>query len=170
MLQKTEYLYEFGPFVLDTAQHLLSKENQPVQLTPKTHDALVVLIENRGRLLSKSELMAAVWPDSFVDESNLTQQISMIRKALGETAGDSRYIVTVPGKGYRFAAHVTQTVKEAPVAPIAPPDWWSALPAAAGAVLRERQSALLPVCQVDGGFSPASSTICFDRSRSSAWT
>ena len=56
--------------------------------------------------------MAAVWPDSFVEESNLTQQISMIRRALGESAGEDRYIVTVSGKGYRFAAQVTQTVKE----------------------------------------------------------
>ena len=117
-MQKTEYLYEFGPFILDTSQHLLSKANQPVQLTPKTHDILVVLVENHGRLLSKSELMSAVWPNSFVEESNLTQQISMIRRALGESAGEDRYIVTVSGRGYRFAAPVRQTVKEAPARPV----------------------------------------------------
>ena len=116
MSQKTEYLYEFGPFVLDTAQHLLLKANQPVQLTPKTHDTLLVLVENHGRLLTKSELMSAVWPNTFVEESNLTQQISMIRRALGESAGEDRYIVTVPGKGYRFAAVVTQTSRELPQA------------------------------------------------------
>ena len=59
-------------------------------------------------MLLKDELMKAIWPDSFVEESNLTQQISAVRKALGETAGEDRYIVTVPGKGYRFAATVTQ--------------------------------------------------------------
>src|SRR6266487_4031233 len=118
MLQKTEYLYEFGPFVLDTAQHLVSKDSKPVQLTPKTYDTLVVLVENHGRLLSKDELMKAVWPNSFVEESNLTQQISMIRRALGESAGEDRYIVTVAGKGYRFAAQVRQVIKEARTAPV----------------------------------------------------
>src|SRR5205085_12228495 len=114
MLQKTEYLYEFGPFVLDTAQHLLCRGEEPVPLTPKTFDTLLVLVENHHRLLSKDDLMKAVWPNSFVEESNLTQQISMIRRALGESASEHRYIVTVPGKGYRFAAQVTQTTKEPP--------------------------------------------------------
>src|SRR5215831_1951848 len=99
-------LYEFGPFVLDTAQHLLLKGEKPVTLTPKTYDALLVLVRNSGRMLSKEELMGALWPDSFVEESNLTQQVSMIRKALGESPGEHRYIVTVPGRGYRFAAQV----------------------------------------------------------------
>jgi DNA-binding winged helix-turn-helix (wHTH) protein/TolB-like protein/Flp pilus assembly protein TadD len=98
--------YEFGPFILDTVQHLVLKEQEPVTLTPKTYDALLVLVRNSGRMLSKEELMAALWPDSFVEESNLTQQVSMIRKALGESPGEDRYIVTVPGRGYRFAAQV----------------------------------------------------------------
>jgi DNA-binding winged helix-turn-helix (wHTH) protein/TolB-like protein len=98
--------YEFGPFVLDTVQHVLLKARQPVTLTPKTYDALLVMVRNSGRILSKEELMAALWPDSFVEESNLTQQVSMIRKALGESPGEDRYIVTVPGRGYRFAAQV----------------------------------------------------------------
>src|SRR5215467_13275365 len=113
MRQKSGYLYEFGPFVLDTAQHLLLRQGEPVPLTPKTYDALVVLVENAGRMLTKDELMRALWPTSFVEESNLTQQISMIRRALGESAGEQRYIVTVPGRGYRFAAEV----KEWPEAP-----------------------------------------------------
>src|SRR5258708_2893982 len=86
------HLYEFGPFVLDTARHLLLREGNPVPLTPKTYDLLRVLV------------------DSYVEESNLTQQISAVRKALGESAGEDRYIVTVPGKGYRFAATVTEPV------------------------------------------------------------
>ena len=106
--------YEFGPFVLDTVQHLLLKEQEPVTLTPKTYDALLVLVRNSGRMLPKEELMAALWPDSFVEESNLTQQVSMIRKALGESPGQDRYIVTVPGRGYRFAAQVRAWSKEKP--------------------------------------------------------
>lgn len=108
--------YEFGPFVLDTVQHLLLKEQEPVTLTPKTYDALLVLVRNSGRMLPKEELMAALWPDSFVEESNLTQQVSMIRKALGESPGQDRYIVTVPGRGYRFAAQVRAWSKEKPPA------------------------------------------------------
>src|SRR5438093_6308757 len=104
MQLKSSHLYEFGPFVLDTAQHLVTRQGTPVALTPKTYDLLLVLIENRGRMMAKDELVKAVWPDSFVEESNLTQQISAVRKALGEAAGDDLYSVTVPGKGYRFVA------------------------------------------------------------------
>jgi DNA-binding winged helix-turn-helix (wHTH) protein/TolB-like protein/Tfp pilus assembly protein PilF len=108
--------YEFGPFILDTVQHLLLKGQEPVTLTPKAYDALLVLVRNSGRMLSKEELMAALWPESFVEESNLTQQVSMIRKALGESPGQDRYIVTVPGRGYRFAAQVRAWSKEKPPA------------------------------------------------------
>lgn len=107
MPDKTGLLYEFGPFVLDIDKHLLLRDGKPVALTPKTFDALVILIENSERLLSKSELMEGLWPDSCVEESNLTQQVSMIRKALGESPGDNPYIVTVQGRGYRFAVPVT---------------------------------------------------------------
>jgi DNA-binding winged helix-turn-helix (wHTH) protein/TolB-like protein/Flp pilus assembly protein TadD len=113
MPEKTGHLYEFGSFRLDTSQHLLSRGGQPVSITPKTYDLLVVLVENSGRMLTKEELMKKLWPSSFVEESNLTQQISMIRKALGEAAGEDRYIVTVPGRGYRFAAAV-RTAFETP--------------------------------------------------------
>jgi DNA-binding winged helix-turn-helix (wHTH) protein/TolB-like protein len=106
MRQKDGHLYEFGPFVLDTVQHLLSRDGHPINLTPKTYDALLVLLKNSGRMLSKDDLMKALWPNSYVDESNLTQQISTLRKTLGESAGEDRYIVTIPGRGYRFAAEV----------------------------------------------------------------
>ena len=106
MLQKTHHLYEFGPFVLDTMQHALLRNGEQVPLTPKTYDTLLVLVQNSGKMLSKEELMNTLWPDRFVEESNLTQQISMIRKALGESPSEHRYIVTVPGRGYRFAAAV----------------------------------------------------------------
>jgi DNA-binding winged helix-turn-helix (wHTH) protein/TolB-like protein/Tfp pilus assembly protein PilF len=106
MLQKTHHLYEFGPFVLDTMQHALLRDGTLVPLTPKTYDTLLVLVRNSGKMLSKEELMNTLWPDRFVEESNLTQQISMIRKALAESPGEHRYIVTIPGRGYRFAAAV----------------------------------------------------------------
>jgi DNA-binding winged helix-turn-helix (wHTH) protein len=108
----TNNSYEFGPFVLDTVRHLLLKGLQPVALTPKTYDMLLVLLESGGRLLSKEELLKALWPNSFVEESNLTQQVSTIRKALGESPGEDRYIVTVAGRGYRFAAPVKARSKE----------------------------------------------------------
>src|SRR5882757_1304684 len=98
MPQQTRHLYEFGPFVLDISRHVLLRDGKSVALTPKTYDALVVLVENSGRMLSKSELMKSLWPNSFVEESNLTQQISMIRKALGENSGETPYIVTVQGR------------------------------------------------------------------------
>jgi DNA-binding winged helix-turn-helix (wHTH) protein len=107
MSHKTGHVYEFGPFVLDTAQHLLLRAGQPVPLNPKMYDLLLILVENHGRLLLKQELMAALWPNSFVEESNLTQQIAMIRRALGESAGEDSYIGTVRAKGYRFCANVT---------------------------------------------------------------
>ncbi len=117
MSQVKRCLYEFEDFTLDTAKQLLTRGNSPVTLTPKTYDTLICLVENRGRLLSKDELMKAVWPNSFVEESNLTQQISMIRRALGESAGEDRYIVTVAGRGYRFAAPITVVNTEAPPPP-----------------------------------------------------
>src|SRR5580700_1384834 len=98
--------YEFGPFLLDTIQHVVLKEGKTVALTPKTYDTLLLLVQNRGRMLSKEELMKSLWPDSFVEESNLTQQVSMIRRALGDSPGDPHFIVTVPGRGYRFSAEV----------------------------------------------------------------
>src|SRR5579863_2108055 len=99
-------IYEFHPFLLDTIQHVLLKDGRPVTLTPKTYDTLLLLVQNSGRMLSKEELMKALWPDSFVEETNLTQQVSMIRRALGDSPGDPHFIVTVPGRGYRFSAEV----------------------------------------------------------------
>ena len=104
MDRENKSTYEFGPFVLDSGQHVLLRDNKPLALTPKTYDALLVLVKNSGRLLSKAELMQALWPDSFVEESNLTVQISAVRKVLGE---EQSYIVTVPGRGYRFGAEVS---------------------------------------------------------------
>ncbi|HWY54651.1 MAG TPA: winged helix-turn-helix domain-containing protein [Terriglobales bacterium] len=105
-------LYEFHPFLLDTIQHVLLKAGRPVALSPKTYDMLLLLVQNSGRMLSKEELMKSLWPDSFVEESNLTQQVSMIRRALGDSPGDPHFIVTVPGRGYRFSAEVRSWEEE----------------------------------------------------------
>ena len=104
--------YQFGPFVLDTLQHALLRKGKPIALAPKTYDTLLLLVQNRGRMLSKGELMKALWPDSFVEESNLTQQVSMIRRALGDSASAPCYIVTVPSRGYRFVAEVLNWPEE----------------------------------------------------------
>ena len=104
------YIYEFGAFRLDAVNRLLLRDGEVVALTPKCFDILLVLVESKGELLSKDELMQRVWPDSFVEESNLTYNISVLRKVLGERAGNHQYIVTVSGRGYRFAAEVREVV------------------------------------------------------------
>ena len=76
-------LFEFGPFRLDRRERLLLREGEPVALPPKAFDTLLILVENSGHVMSKDELMSHVWPDSFVEETNLAQNISIVRKALG---------------------------------------------------------------------------------------
>jgi eukaryotic-like serine/threonine-protein kinase len=98
--------YGFGPFRVDPGRRLLLRGDQVVPLQPKALDTLLVLVQNSGRLLSKEELMKSVWVDSFVEESNLTQNIFVLRKVLEEAGGGRGYIVTVPGRGYRFAEPV----------------------------------------------------------------
>jgi DNA-binding winged helix-turn-helix (wHTH) protein/TolB-like protein len=105
----TNNLYEFGEFRLDAQRRALRKGGATVPLTPKAFDVLLLLIQNTGRIVTKDELMKAVWPDSFVEESNLTQTIFMVRKALDETS-DRRYILTVQGRGYRFVGELESTV------------------------------------------------------------
>jgi DNA-binding winged helix-turn-helix (wHTH) protein/Tol biopolymer transport system component len=105
-------LYKFGDFRLDPGRRLLWKQDQPIQLQPKAFDTLLVLVQHNDRVVTKDELMKLVWPDAFVEESNLTQNIFVLRKTLGETAGAHRFIVTVPGRGYRFAEMV-RTIGEA---------------------------------------------------------
>src|SRR5262245_50529995 len=107
MSPEIKALYEFGRFRCDPQEHLLLCEGKPVSLSPKSFEVLVALIQSNGRLLTKDELMQQVWPDSFVEESNLTVNISALRRALGETPGGQQYIETVPKLGYRFIAPVT---------------------------------------------------------------
>ena len=91
--------------------------NQPVTLQPKAFDTLLVLVQHGEGVVLKDDLMKSLWPDTFVEESNLAQNVFVLRKALGETAGEPRYIVTVPGRGYRFAekvrvVHETEEVED----------------------------------------------------------
>ncbi|HLY63793.1 MAG TPA: winged helix-turn-helix domain-containing protein [Terriglobia bacterium] len=103
---ETGQLYDFGPFRLDAQKHLLLRGSQPVVLTPKALETLIVLVENSGRVMEKDELMSKLWPDTIVEEANLAQHISTLRKILGESPGDHTYIITLPGRGYRFVAEV----------------------------------------------------------------
>jgi DNA-binding winged helix-turn-helix (wHTH) protein/TolB-like protein len=103
-----KHFYEFGPFRLDPAEHSLLRDSKPVLLAPKVFDILQVLVEDSGHLFEKDELMKAVWPDSFVEEGNLTRNISTLRTALGESPDEHKYIETVPKRGYRFIAPVLQ--------------------------------------------------------------
>src|SRR6185295_12233215 len=87
----------------------LLREGEPVPLTPKVFDILVTLVEHGGQVVAKDDLMKRVWPNTFVEEGNLTQNISLLRKALGETAGGVQFIETVPRRGYRFVAETVET-------------------------------------------------------------
>jgi eukaryotic-like serine/threonine-protein kinase len=105
--RRESLVYEFGPFCLDVADRLLLKQGEPVPLAPKALDTLVVLVENSGRIVGKGELLDTIWPDTFVEEVNLTVHISALRKALGEDHADPVYIETIPRRGYRFVSRVT---------------------------------------------------------------
>src|SRR5580698_10620567 len=99
-------LYRFGQFVLDSQKRTLSRADSPVSLTPRAFDVLLFLVRNPNRLVTKEELLQAVWGDAFVEEGNLTQYISHLRKALGDNSEDTRLIVTIARKGYQFTADV----------------------------------------------------------------
>ena len=89
---------------METRRRRLLRGDQTLPLTPKAFDALLYLIERRGSVVTKDEMLAALWPDVAVEENNLGQAISKLRHALGETPGDNTYIATIPGRGYRFVA------------------------------------------------------------------
>ena len=100
--------YEFGLFRLDLSEQMLLREGKPVPLTPKAIQTLLVLVENSGRTVTKEELLNRVWPDTFVEEITLAQNISTLRKALEDDRIKSKYIETVPRRGYRFVAKVNE--------------------------------------------------------------
>ncbi|HEY2973155.1 MAG TPA: winged helix-turn-helix domain-containing protein [Pyrinomonadaceae bacterium] len=108
MVGQARHIYEFGPFRLIPEERQLLRNNQPVPLTPKSFDLLVVLVENSGHLIEKSELLKRLWPDSFVEEANLSVNMSALRRALGEGPNEHQYVETVPRSGYRFVAGVKE--------------------------------------------------------------
>src|SRR6202161_866672 len=109
-------LYRFGEFVLDPARRTLRRVDSPVSLTPKAFDVLFFMVQNPNRLVTKEELLQAVWGDTIVEEGNLTQYISHLRKALGDISEDARLIVTIARKGYQFTARVTVVAELADMA------------------------------------------------------
>ena len=113
MVNQTKHFYEFGPFRLDTSERLLLRDGSVIPLTAKVFDTLLVLVQNGGQTLEKGELLQKVWPDAFVDEGNLSQNISVLRKALGGNGSDTRYIATIPRRGYRFIADVRELKEHA---------------------------------------------------------
>src|SRR5213080_4659119 len=108
MSENSNSVYEFGPFRLDPSQELLVEGTRKVPLTPKAYQTLMVLVENRGRTLGKDELLQKVWPDAFVEEATLAQNIFTLRKHLRDDRETALYIETVPKRGYRFVAEVRQ--------------------------------------------------------------
>jgi DNA-binding winged helix-turn-helix (wHTH) protein/TolB-like protein/Flp pilus assembly protein TadD len=107
MIEETSQFYEFGRFHVRAGERVLRRGEELVSLTPKAFDILLTLLENEGRIVNKDDLMKKVWPNTFVEEGNLTQNVSLLRKALGESATGPQFIETVPRRGYRFVAPVS---------------------------------------------------------------
>jgi DNA-binding winged helix-turn-helix (wHTH) protein/TolB-like protein len=112
MTKPAQKIFEFGPFRLDTAERVLLRDGQPVPLTLKSFEVLLLLVENSGHIVEKNELMNRVWAGSFVEEGNLKVTVSMLRKALEDTNGGKLYIETVPRRGYRFVAGIKDLTAE----------------------------------------------------------
>jgi TolB-like protein/DNA-binding winged helix-turn-helix (wHTH) protein/Tfp pilus assembly protein PilF len=111
MSSEPRRVYEFGPFVLDPGQRRLARDHVSVSVAPKGLDILIFLVQHQGEVVTKDDLIQNVWPNTFVEEANLSQNIFLLRKALGEKAQENRYIATVPGRGYRFVASVRQVAE-----------------------------------------------------------
>jgi Tol biopolymer transport system component/DNA-binding winged helix-turn-helix (wHTH) protein len=151
----TEF-YEFGPFTLDVSERVLLRAGEPVHLTPKEFDTLLALVRGAGRVMSKEELLREIWPDTFVGEATLAQNVFTLRRALGEAEGGRPFIETVPRRGYRFAVKVAER-REA-VAPHATGDRqgshaFAAAPTEAPARIGDENPTLIR--QQDGGASVA---------------
>ena len=116
-MPETKHFYEFGPFRLDPAERALLCDNEAIPLTPKAFETLLLLVEYSGHLLTKDELMKRLWPDTFVEEVNLAQNISAIRRALDDKNGEAHYIETVAKGGYRFTAETRKILYEPPRMP-----------------------------------------------------
>ncbi len=118
MVQAAKHLYEFGPFRIDPSEGLLLRDDQPIPLAPKAFEALLLLVESSGHLIEKEVLMQKLWPDSFVEEANVSKYIFTLRQALSDGEDGQKYIETVPKRGYRFVAPVqklaAESVEQAP--------------------------------------------------------
>ena len=110
---ESNVIYEFGPFRLDRTTRVLMKDAQIVPLTLKVLDLLIALVDRQGQIVAKDQLISTVWPGTFVEESNLTSNMSILRKVLGEHPDGGEYIETVPKRGYRFLAAVYQVQEKA---------------------------------------------------------
>jgi serine/threonine protein kinase/DNA-binding winged helix-turn-helix (wHTH) protein/class 3 adenylate cyclase len=106
MPKQARTIYEFAPFRLDPTERILWREEEIINLTPKAFETLIVLVENAKHIMTKEQLLELIWPDAFVEEANLAQYISMLRKLLGEKTGGGQYIETIPKRGYRFVVSV----------------------------------------------------------------
>ncbi len=111
-MDKQNRYFDFGPFRVDPDQRLLMRGQETIPVTPKAFETLLVLLRNSGRVVLKEDLMQTLWPDTFVEESNLSQHILQLRKVLGSSAQSPQYIITVPGRGYRFAQKVEEVAAE----------------------------------------------------------
>src|SRR6185369_532734 len=98
--------YEFGPYQLDPSKRILTREGEGIQLTLKATEILIMLVKHAGQLVEKDELLKEVWPDTFVEEANLSQNIFRLRRAFGDDRAEPRFIETVARRGYRFMAAV----------------------------------------------------------------
>src|SRR5262252_4746078 len=135
MSKQEREFYEFGPFRLDPVKRRLLHHGEPLPLTPKAFDTLLALVQESGKTIEKDDLMKKVWPDAIVEENNLNQNITALRKSLGDSRQESKYIATIPGFGYRFVAEV----KLAPLAD-PEPDGGEPLPSTAENVLEDKKS------------------------------
>src|SRR5687767_12779756 len=118
MFWQTNTCYEFGPFRVDTRERRLLRESEVVPLRPKVFDLLLALVQNRGHLLTKDEVIKLVWPNTAVEEGNIARNISTLRNVLGERPREHQYIETVPWRGYRFVANVKEVSDETFAPPI----------------------------------------------------
>ena len=159
-------VYEFGSFRLDPSERLLFHDGRVVPLKPKVFDTLLILARGRGRVLSKEELMRALWPDTVVEENNLNQNIAMLRRALGEGVDGVKYIETIPRRGYRLAPPVREVWKEhgapdsgrAPAAVVA--DGEHTAPSAAGTASPQSVEGPAPAAAYEPAVSPVRPPAC----------
>lgn len=117
-MSENQIIYEFADFRVDVKNNLLQQNEKAISITPKVFETLILLLENAGNLIKKNEMMAKIWHDRFVEESNLTFNIKMLRKALGDDANNPKFIENIPRKGYRFIAEVRQISENQPDAEV----------------------------------------------------